>query len=1251
MHPEHASRVAAAWVADAAAPRWRTLHGSAVLTDISGFTRFTERLTERGAEGPEVLHGALNAALTTLLGAGIAAGGDVIGFAGDSALVWFDAAEHPDHAARAVQVAARMPRDIAALPAAFTGGRRLRVSVGVHTGAVSAHLIGGEQVDESQAGLFLCGPDITRLVALQTRADAGQVLTSDTTAALVDPAWIAPTADGALAVRPRRAPTMPNTDAPASHLLPASCEVLLGPAVRELVAAEATLGDLRTASFGFVKVWNLDGIAEREGAAGVHDALTHVVSVVTRVAAEEAVEWLDVVPGGDSANLLLSAGAPRAIEHDEDRLLIVLRRLVDECDVPVSAGAQRGRVFSGMLGVEGRRRQYTVIGDAVNVASRALGLAAAGDVVVGDGMAVHARRSFVHSTALGKQSLKNRVRPVEMWRVTGVGPRPVRRRAVVDAGTGWLRADEAHLLAEAWARTIEHQGCVVRVVGEQGMGASGLLAGVGARAGAQATAVVADPQRRQVPYAGLAAVVAGLATAVRGADATEDVWAWLGSFADHVPSHVREWVPAALAAAAQRDVRDPDPVSAAQRTRLALAALVAAAAPRPWLLTIDDVDLWDEASCQVVARLCTVVAGERVMVVVGHAPGVEPLGPAAVGGDVHTVELRPLADAEAVQLVIDTAPSLRDDLVARIVSAAAGNPFVLAELARTPIDGELPDSLQRLGAWLLDSLPARTRALVRDVSILGSRVPLALAAEVLGQPALADGEVWSSAAPVLRLADDATVVFGHDAYRRVAYEALPFQRRRALHAAVADHLATDPDAGDALRAMHLERAGRTAEAYPLAAAAGRTARAAGALTEAVELLGRAAAMSRVHEPRAQAGLLIDQAEACAWLADLGAVERVLRSAQRATDDPLELARICHLRADLALRHNQFAVARRWAKRGMGLVDGRDDATDLRCWLLLDLGSVRDMTDDHLGGVRMFHEALQLAAARGSQEMVGLAHIHLEMAYSALMDPRAIEHGDAAIRVLTEVGHQRYLQHALTNSGLTAMYLGHWDDAIDRYQRAIDGYERYGHALGAAAAMTNIGFVRYRQGRLAEADERARHVIRVYEAAGVPHNAAVPRLLRAYVAAADGRFADAEMLVAEARVAFAAVDRRAMVLDCDVSTMDHLVRAGRHADAIAAADLLADRLTVAEPELRITYARVLGTAEAALAAQQRLMLHPGRGAERIEAALATAREQQLVYEVYLCLAALVSIADAAGPAVDAGVCEEMESIRRQLGIVA
>ena len=98
--PHYTSRLAAAWGAEPAAAPWRMIDGSVVLADLSGFTRLTETLTSTGAEGVEVLHRVLTHTFGTLLGRSLAVGGDVLGFAGDAALVWFDG---DDHLVRAVR--------------------------------------------------------------------------------------------------------------------------------------------------------------------------------------------------------------------------------------------------------------------------------------------------------------------------------------------------------------------------------------------------------------------------------------------------------------------------------------------------------------------------------------------------------------------------------------------------------------------------------------------------------------------------------------------------------------------------------------------------------------------------------------------------------------------------------------------------------------------------------------------------------------------------------------------------------------------------------------------------------------------------------------------------------------------------------------------------------------------------------------------------------------------------------------------
>ncbi len=99
--------------------------------------------------------------------------------------MWFDADEFDDHLDRAVDAAATMPRNLAALPAGLTGGRRLKVSVGVHTGSFHPVLAGS-----SQQALCLCGPDVSLLATLQDAAPPGAVAVSAAVASAVPPQWV-----------------------------------------------------------------------------------------------------------------------------------------------------------------------------------------------------------------------------------------------------------------------------------------------------------------------------------------------------------------------------------------------------------------------------------------------------------------------------------------------------------------------------------------------------------------------------------------------------------------------------------------------------------------------------------------------------------------------------------------------------------------------------------------------------------------------------------------------------------------------------------------------------------------------------------------------------------------------------------------------------------------------------------------------------------------------------------------------------
>ncbi len=1224
-----ASRRATTWTARPH-ERWRTLDGSAVLADLSGFTRLTEALAGTGPEGVEVLHRALTTCFSALLDHSLELDGDVIGFAGDAALVWFDGVAHAERAARA---AAAMPRDLAAIPSSMTGRVKLRASVGLHTG----EFVFVRSESGGRSGLFLCGPAMSTLARLEAAAEPMQALMSAHTAEALPPSWRGEARPPGIvlerrAVRASRARGIASPD-------------------------DATpVGEHRVASMGFVLAPGTDALLASAGPDALAERIQRITEIVVRVADEHAVSWLDVDVGEDCVKFLLAAGVPRAVDDDDARLVSALRRILDESPVPLRAGAQRGRVFSGLLGVR-TRRTFTALGDAVNVAARAMGRARDGELVAADGLGV-GRHPWIRTEPMGPQQLKNRVVPMGMWRVLAVDERPripLRRHR---STASLFRRVESERLAAVWKATVDGTGASVCLVGEPGMGASELIAELVDLAGGGATSLLADRFAQHVPYSGVHALVRSLATGTgrhdardgrrdRGRDGgrdggRDDSWAWLATAVPLLDDGLREWAPAALAMVAGTAAPTLDPRTAARRARQVLVALVRAVAPRPWLLAVEDADHLDDVSRHVVDDLCELAAGDSYLVVTSVDR--EALRPGAT----VTIELEPLDDGTATAALLEIAPHLRDDQVARVIAAGGGNPLVLVELLAHSDDDDLPDTLQRLGATLVDSLPAPARTLVLEASVIGTRIDAGVAAAVLQRTEPDLEAAWRSAAPIVRSVDSTTWRFRHEAYRRAAYETLTFRRRRELHGAIADHLRARTERPDALVALHLLAAGREREAYPVALTAAFTAKTSGALVEAVDLFARAVAIARRLDPADVGRLSIELGEARLWTGDVDGATAAYTAAARATTDPAQLARLCHLRADLALSRHQFRPARRWIDRGTTITARLGGhVADVRVHLLLHEAVLLDLQGRHAAALVLAEQALDLATHLADPGLVGLAHLQLEAIRFALAQPEALQHGAAAIEIFTAVGDDRLLDRALSNSGLFAMYLGRWDAAAELYERARRHAERCGHAADAAMIDLNAGFLRYRQGHLVEAEQLARSSRRSLAAVHADIGVAYTTLLLAMIAARTDRVDDALVWLAEARAGFASLGSEAMVVDCDVVGLELTARRGDPGQAVRDAAGIEPRLAAAEVEVAVSFARVLGSAEAAVGATgdgRRGERGVQPGVPRIRGALERARELHLRYEEHLCLRAL---AEATGDPV---VVEEHAALARDLGIV-
>jgi class 3 adenylate cyclase/tetratricopeptide (TPR) repeat protein len=1188
---------------------WKMVEGTAVLADLSGFTRLTEALVSRGAEGVELLHRSLTTCFDALLGSSLELEGDVLGFAGDAALVWFDGDGHPGRAARA---AAAMPRNLAAVPASLTARTRLRASIGLHTGeylAVSVPV--GDRLD-----VTLCGPAMTQLARLEQAAESEQVLMSSSAAHELPSAWWgARTSDGIVLDRrrargPASAPTAADDDAATGH------------------------GEHRVASVGFLMVPGLDALFQSSGPEAVALHIRDVADLVARVAGAHAVTVLDTDVGVDCVKFFLAAGVPRAVDDDDARLVHALRNVVDDAGVPLRAGAQRGPVFSGWLGLRDRRT-FTVLGDTVNVAARALGCADVGDVVIADGMTAGLDR-WATAVPMGPQQLKNRIAPMPMWRVAAVASLPRRRPRATETTVERFRSGEWEQLATLWKETFDGGGASTAIVGEAGMGATELVASLVDLAGGNATSIVADRFLRDIPYSGVTALVMALATSIAELPAhdVDAAFDWLGTYRSDLPAALQEWAPDALTLVTGNASPDVEPGTAARRARQVLVALLSAAAPRHWLLSVEDADHLDHASRQVVAGLAAQATSAGCLVVTTH----ERADPLSGTADVN-ITLDALPDDVVTRSLRELAPQLRDDQIARLVAAAGGNPLVLSGLLGRADDPELPDSIQRLAAVIVDALPDRVRSTLLDASVFGMEFDASAVAAVLGDPALDSSALWQRAEPVLRTTDGRIWRFRHDAYREVAYRTSSFTRRRQLHGAIADHLAGTADADPGLLAAHLHAAGRDDEAYPLAVTTAASAAARGAAVAAVDLYERAISMARRRDRPALGGLHVELGRMRFRSGDPSGAIAAYRAAARYPLDPTQRASVCEARARVALTQRQLRAAQGWIRRGLLITEPLGEAAiEVTTSLLLDEAERLDLAgrpDPALAVARRAHE---IAERLGATQLRARAHLQLEAILFNFMDPEGLEHGQALVDLATELGDDHLLEMGLNNTGLTAMYLGRWDQALEQYQRARAHAERCGHALDTAKTDVNTGFLLYRRGRLDEAEALARDARRVLTAIDAEWEVGLSTLLLAMIAIAQSWFDDGARSLAEARACFEQLGDLQSVVDCDVVGMDLLLRQDRPSEVVERASLIAPRLEHAETEVTVSFERILGVAEIADP------LTAAAGAERLHGALARARDLHLLYEVYLCLGAL---ADATG---DADTVAEQQRLAASLGIV-
>ena len=1158
--------------------------GTVVFADISGFTRLSEQLAELGRAGAEELTRILDATFAALLGVARAEGGDLVKFGGDALFLYFEGDRHAERACRA---AYGMRAALKQRGAVVTERGRivLRISMGVHSGPFLFVLAGRDQRE-----LFVAGEHATTVSAMEAAASAGEILLSQATAVLVPPSWVGqPVADGRLL---RRAGGTPILD-PADGIECVADDVpadLVPRAVRRRLVSDDHQAEHRRVSVGFVHVGAIDDLLRQSGPETVGERLDALVAAAVDLADRHEVCLLTSDATSHGVKMIFTAGAPDAVEDGEGRMLAVGRALLDtDVGLPLRIGVNTGHVFAGEVGAPWRR-VYTVMGDAVNLAARLMAKAEFGEMIASRATIERSSTPF-ETTPIEPFFVKGKRQP---QLASSVGRRIVGRSRASAAEVEFLgRVDELATLRADLARAVDGHGSCVMIEGQTGIGKSRLVQEVVDAAPARVVRVACEPFAIDRPYF-IARLVLRTALGIDldagPEEAGTELSAWL---ADNAP----DVVPFAPLLAVAIDAEVPDSAAVddlGQAFRVGKLREVAATVLRrgfsePVVIVVDDAMWMDEASAHVLARALQGIEQRPWFACLATRDEQLGLGP-RLGFDATTITLEALEGGVAEHLVA----ALTDDAeigqleLQELCSRGGGNPLFLVELAEArrqfgSLDA-IPVALEDLVASRIDRLDPTDRTLLRHAAVLGDRFPPAMFQRTLGS-VVGGTPRWDRLANFL-IVDQGDLRFRHDLVRRVAYEALPFSRRRELHLRIGQALIPRGEPDDArlgLLALHFDRSGDHGLAWQYNRQAAQRAWDNDAMVEATAFFDRAIRNARLNPLVAPSELLAAN-EALADVALLAGRYDLARDGLRDArklchTDAITQARLCRKEGTLREKLGKHAAAVTWYRRGLSSLAVASESTDVaaeRGRLSMACASTLIWGQHYRRCVTWCRRALPDTLASGDRATEAHAYYLLDWALGELGDPEALDYRDLAQPIYEELGDFSGLASVLNNRGVDALLAGRWDEACARFEESSAARRRAGDVIGMAQCSHNIAEIRNEQGRYAEAEPLLREARRVWRSSGYAMGVAAATNTLGRTLARTGRADEGVAMLREAQTRFEELAHAPFLAETEARLAEALVFAGRPGEALEVLHHLGERAADGGPPVAALAQRMRGT---------------------------------------------------------------------------
>lgn len=474
------------------------LQAAILFADITGFTLLTEHMAERGMNGVESLARILNEYFGQLIDIVHEYGGDVVKFAGDAVIAVWPIVSDPDpdtgipapiSRADQWQWTMRAAECALAIRERLSNYRvddsNLYLKLAISSGSIRAAHVGGVF---SRWEFLLTGNPLVELGIANNLAKAGEILIAPSAWRLIHNDSIASMMEFELKDAIAQGGRLDRLNKPSSirtsrqrTVIPEGAENSLrayipGAIINRLSAGQGRwIAELRRVSILFISLPDIDQNTKLETS---QDIARMIQRSIYRY--EGAINKISVDDKG--ITIVAALGLP-PFSHENDparavQAALIIRQELNKLNVRSFIGITTGRIFCGSVGNE-MRREYTIIGNAVNLSARLM--AAAGRLdrlrldygvpILCDRVTFDSAKDAVEFEPLPPQQVKGRAEPVEVFHPLEAKKSVMRPRTELIG-----RQEEKTLIAGAlqeFSRGAPRQTLIL--LGEAGIGKSRLF--------------------------------------------------------------------------------------------------------------------------------------------------------------------------------------------------------------------------------------------------------------------------------------------------------------------------------------------------------------------------------------------------------------------------------------------------------------------------------------------------------------------------------------------------------------------------------------------------------------------------------------------------------------------------------------------------------------------------------------------------------------------------------------------------------